>query len=60
MTIVDEGAGFDWREYLDPAPERAFDAHGWGIAMARSSGVDQLAFEGCGNSVTATWLVAAT
>ena len=56
VTIVDQGAGFDWRPYLELSPERAFDAHGRGIVMARMSGADELVFQGAGNVVTARWL----
>lgn len=35
FTIRDQGEGFDWRNYLELDPARAFDSHGRGIAMAR-------------------------
>lgn len=54
VTIRDQGAGFDWRSYLDFAPQRAFDPHGRGIAMARAFSFDTLEYQGCGNSVTVT------
>jgi len=52
LTIQDEGAGFDWNEYLDFSPERAFDLHGRGIAMARLNSFDFLEYQGNGNTVT--------
>jgi CheY-like chemotaxis protein/anti-sigma regulatory factor (Ser/Thr protein kinase) len=51
MTIRDDGPGFDYHKYLDFDPERLFDPHGRGIAMARSESVDSLEFEGAGNVV---------
>lgn len=54
FTIRDEGAGFDWQRYLEFDPERAFDPHGRGIAMARQISFDRLEYQGCGNIVTAT------
>lgn len=54
FTISDQGAGFDWRKYLDFDPERIFDPHGRGIAMARKLSFDELEYQGCGNTVVAT------
>ena len=51
ISIVDQGAGFDWRPYLDFAPERAFDAHGRGISVARLHSFDLLEYRGVGNQV---------
>lgn len=54
FTVRDEGAGFDWRNYLDFSPERAFDAHGRGIAMASHISFATLAYQGSGNTVVAS------
>ena len=54
FTIRDEGAGFDWRRYLDIDPARAFSPHGRGIALARRLCFDQLIYQGRGNEVTCT------
>jgi CheY-like chemotaxis protein len=54
FTIQDQGEGFDWAHYLDFSPERAFDLHGRGIAMARKLSFDHLEFQGKGNIVIAT------
>lgn len=54
FTIRDQGKGFDWTDYLDFSPDRAFDLHGRGIAMARKLSFDQLEFQGNGNTVVAT------
>lgn len=52
ITISDEGKGFDWQQYLGFSPERAFDPHGRGIAMARMTSFDSLEYSGNGNTVT--------
>lgn len=55
VTIRDEGGGFDWNEYWEPSPDRAFDPNGRGIAMARLGGADYINYLGNGNTVTARW-----
>ncbi|MCB1954590.1 MAG: response regulator [Rhodocyclaceae bacterium] len=55
VTIRDQGDGFDWNDYLELSPERAFDLHGRGIFMARASGAQTIEYFGEGNVVTATW-----
>jgi CheY-like chemotaxis protein len=54
LTIIDEGAGFDWQAYLDFNPSRAFDLHGRGIAMSRLMCFDDVEYRGCGNEVLLT------
>lgn len=54
FTIRDEGAGFDWRRYLDIDTARAFSPHGRGIALARRLCFDRLVYLGRGNEVTCT------
>lgn len=54
FTVSDQGAGFDWRRYLDFEAERAFDPNGRGIAMARQAAFDGLDYQGKGNIVVAT------
>lgn len=51
VTIADEGQGFDWKEYVDMSPERAFDTHGRGIAMSRMISFDSIEYHGNGNKV---------
>lgn len=51
IRITDEGAGFDWRPYLEFSAERAFDPHGRGISMARMVSFDRLEYQGRGNEV---------
>jgi CheY-like chemotaxis protein len=50
LTIQDQGKGFDWQKFLDFSPERAFDLHGRGIAMASTS-FDSIEYSGSGNTV---------
>ena len=54
FVILDQGAGFEWENYLDLCPDRAFDSHGRGIAMALSISFDQIEFRGNGNEVSVT------
>lgn len=54
IRIRDQGQGFDWRPYLDLDPNRAFDPHGRGIAVARLSSFDDLEYIEPGNEVIAT------
>ena len=54
IRIRDQGQGFDWTPYMDFDPDRAFDPHGRGIAVARLSSFDELEYVGDGNEVIAT------
>jgi anti-sigma regulatory factor (Ser/Thr protein kinase) len=54
FSIVDEGQGFDWRNYLDLDPRRAFDPNGRGIAMARSLSFESMEYNERGNEVRVT------
>ena len=51
VTIIDEGDGFDWKVYLELAPERITDSHGRGIALAAMESFDTIEFRGVGNEV---------
>lgn len=53
FRVIDAGAGFDWRKYLDLDPMRVMDAHGRGIAIARRLCFDSVEFRGRGNEVVA-------
>lgn len=53
FIIQDQGDGFDWQSYLDISPERAFDSHGRGIAMACMYSFDKVEYHGTGNIVSA-------
>jgi len=51
IDIQDDGPGFDFTQYLDFDPARAFDSHGRGIAMANQTSFDKLTYLGSGNHV---------
>lgn len=51
IFIEDEGKGFDWKNYLSFDPERLFETHGRGIAMANELSFDHLEYQGKGNQV---------
>ena len=53
LQITDQGHGFEWQKYLDFDPERAYDTHGRGIAMANKLSFDQIEYRGNGNRVLA-------
>ncbi len=53
FIIQDQGDGFNWQNYLDISPERAFDSHGRGIAMACMYSFDKVEYHGTGNMVSA-------
>ena len=53
IIIIDEGAGFDWTEFEQMKPERAYDNHGRGIAMAGLTSFDRLEYKGTGSEVHA-------
>lgn len=52
-TIRDQGAGFDWQQFMDLDPSRAMDNHGRGIAQANMHSFDRLDYNDEGNQVTA-------
>lgn len=51
IRIQDQGQGFDWKSYLDFSPDRVFDTHGRGIAMARRMSFENLEYLGNGNTI---------
>jgi len=51
FIITDEGDGFDWKQYLEADPKRAFDTHGRGILIANQISFDKIEFLGNGNQV---------
>jgi len=54
FTIRDQGDGFDWQRYMQVDPQRAFDTHGRGIAMANRLSFSQIEYRGRGNEVVGT------
>ncbi|MCK6411501.1 MAG: response regulator [Azonexus sp.] len=53
FIVRDEGRGFDWQDYLEIDPARAFDPNGRGIALARMLSFTSIRYEGCGNIAVA-------
>lgn len=53
LQVTDCGAGFDYRNYLEISPERAFDPNGRGIAMSKMMSFDTLEYLGKGNHLLA-------
>lgn len=51
LTIRDEGAGFNWNDYLEISSARIFDPNGRGIAISRMLSFDHLEYQGNGNTV---------
>lgn len=51
LMITDEGQGFDWYNFLELKLDRAFDSHGRGIAWAKMTSFDELAYLNQGNCV---------
>lgn len=54
FVIRDQGPGFDWKSFLQVDPERVFDTHGRGIAMANRLSFSRLEYRGSGNEVVGT------
>lgn len=57
FIITDQGEGFDWRQYMKISPDRAFDSHGRGIALAKSISFDEIEYRENGKKVCATVLL---
>lgn len=53
LTIRDCGPGFESSQYMEMAPERAFDPNGRGISMSKKMSFDQIKYLGKGNEVVA-------
>jgi len=54
LRVADQGNGFNWQQFLEIDPERAFDPNGRGIALARMLSFTSICYEGCGNVAVAT------
>lgn len=54
FIIIDQGIGFDWKQYMEISPNRAFDSHGRGIAMANLISSNQIEYLEEGNKVCMT------
>jgi DNA-binding response OmpR family regulator len=53
VEITDGGRGFNWKPFMELDPDRAFDNHGRGIALAAAKSFDNIEYKGCGNTVVA-------
>ncbi|MBN2299448.1 MAG: response regulator [Deltaproteobacteria bacterium] len=53
FLIEDQGNGFNWKPFLEFSPDRVFDTHGRGIAMAGNYSFDRIQYIGKGNKVMA-------
>ncbi len=51
IRIIDQGNGFDWRNYQNLDTKRVYDNHGRGIVMARSLTFESLIYHDKGNDV---------
>ena len=51
IRILDEGEGFDWKQYMDFDPSRMTDPNGRGIAMANVNGAGKVEYQGNGSEV---------
>jgi len=51
ILIEDEGDGFEWKKYLELDPQRVFDIHGRGIAIAKLTSFESINYFGSGNKV---------
>ncbi len=54
FLIIDQGKGFDWQEFMKISPDRAFDSHGRGIALANSISFKNVEYLDNGNKVCVT------
>lgn len=53
VQITDKGEGFNWKKFWHIDPARAGEGHGRGIARARLTSFDKVAYNEAGNQVTA-------
>jgi DNA-binding response OmpR family regulator len=53
FEILDQGPGFNWRNFITPSPDRVFDNHGRGILLAKMQTFDRIEYQGAGNQVVA-------
>jgi DNA-binding response OmpR family regulator len=53
FLIQDQGKGFNWMNFMDFTPDRAFDLNGRGIHLARSLSFDRVEYNDAGNQVLA-------
>ena len=51
VTVIDQGQGFNWRDYQELKTDRLLESHGRGIAMTKALSFDHLEYQGVGNQV---------
>lgn len=51
IRIIDEGPGFNWREFHQQDENRVFDTHGRGIILAQNAAFKDIIYHGNGNEV---------
>ncbi len=54
VEIKDQGAGFDWKQYMAYSPNRATDPNGRGIGVYAVHAFDTINYHGAGNHVVVT------
>jgi DNA-binding response OmpR family regulator len=57
VKIKDMGEGFDYRQYLEFSPDRIFDLHGRGIAIANNHVFENLTYLNNGSEVVAEFSI---
>jgi len=52
ITVIDQGKGFNWRQFDDSDPKNILSTHGRGLLMAKSLAFKELKYNDNGNEVT--------
>jgi len=52
--ITDQGAGFDWKPYMEVTIDRIHDQHGRGIALANDISFDEIEYQDNGRTAVCT------
>jgi len=53
ISVIDQGNGFNWKQYMEFDPVRGMDNHGRGIAVANKLSFSSVEYKGKGNEVIA-------
>lgn len=56
LTIIDDGDGFDWQQYMEIDPDRATHSHGRGIALSNMMSFDSIEYRGTGSEVVCRFM----
>jgi CheY-like chemotaxis protein len=54
VKIIDQGPGFDWKQYINISVDRSTHPHGRGIALSRQYSFINMEYQGNGNEVICT------